>query len=143
MERRKRARKDISLPRPTAAPKYGSNPHPLLKLDRKSLPSEISNDLFNKAVANFSASISNSTHKVYSTTAKHILEAERLLGRDFSCPPSDQEQLFFLTYLQGKPLKADTVSNYMSAFRWVCKFSLWYEYFVAHGNIAARYIVWH
>ena len=117
IERRKRARKCVSIPQPTAPPKFSTLPHPLLRLSRAALPAETPEEIYDKAVGHFSASVSHNTQTVYCTTAKHMAEAEKLLGMSFSCPPTGQEQLYFLTFLQGKPLKSETVSNYMSAFR--------------------------
>ena len=90
------------LPTPSATPKYSTVPHDLLRLDRSALPPQIPEKYYTRAVQNFSSSISYQTQIVYSTTARHMLAAEKVLGRNFSCPPTDQEQLFFLTYLQGK-----------------------------------------
>ena len=120
LERRKRARKSLKLPEPTAPPKFSTTPYPSLKLSRLALPPETPREDYERAVGNFSASISQNTQAVYCTTAKHVESAEEKLGRKFSCPPTDQERLFFLTYLQGKSLKSDTVAQYMSAFRKEC-----------------------
>ena len=116
---RKRNISEISFPEPTAPPKFNPRPHPMLKLDRQALLPETSEEDYQRAVTNFSCSISHKTQSVYATTARHLLAAEQVLGRHFSIPPSDQDQLFFLNYLQGRDIKADTVSNYMSAFKFV------------------------
>ena len=109
----------FTTPCPSAPPKYTEVPHRLLKLDKAVLPVGAPIEEYNRAVENFSSSITHETQKVYATTARHVLAAEERLGRKFSIPPSAKEQLFFLSYLQGKSLKAQTVSNYMSAFRYV------------------------
>ena len=109
--------KSMVLPIATAPSKFSTTAHPLLQLDRSALPPEVSAEVFDKAARNFSSSITHGTQIVYSTTARHVLGAEKILGRVFSCPPTDQEQLFFLTYLQNRRLKAETIKNYLSAFR--------------------------
>ena len=58
LDRRKRARGNKILPKPTAPPKFSTNPNPLLKLSRSVLPVETPLDLYEEAVGNFSASIS-------------------------------------------------------------------------------------
>ena len=101
LERRRKVKKDIVLPRDTACAKYSTEPHPLLGLDRSALPPEASDLVFQRAKEKFSASISNGTQTVYACTARHVLEAEKRLGRKFASPPTKQDQLYFLTFLQA------------------------------------------
>ena len=89
------------LPQDTAPAKYNPEPHPLLQLERNALPPETSEEIFQRAKENFSASISGGTQTVYACTARHMLEAERMLGKKFASPPSQKDQLYFLTYLQA------------------------------------------
>ena len=112
-------RQRVSLPTESAVTKYNPIPHPLLRLHRQALPPQASEEDYERAAANFSCSITHRTQSGYATTARHLAAAELSLGHSFSNPPTPEEQLFFLNYLQGKGLKPDTVRNYMSAFKFV------------------------
>ena len=101
LDRRRKYEKRVVLPQDTAPAKYNPEPHPLLELERNALPPETSEEIFKRAKENFSASISGGTQTVYACTARHVLEAERILGKKFASPPSEKDQLYFLTYLQA------------------------------------------
>ena len=96
------------LPSNTAKAKYCKEPHPLLRLSRSALPPDISVSLVEKAVETFSCSVTQGTQSGYATAARHI-DAEKSLGRHFSCPPTDQEMMFLVTHLVSKGLGVSTV----------------------------------
>ena len=117
LRRAKAARKDKVSPIDSAPPKYSSVPHPLLKLSRTALPAEVSEDHYERAVANFSCSVTKKVQTNYATAVRHYLAAEVELGRKFGSPPTQTEMVFLTTFLLGKGLKMDTVRSYLSAIR--------------------------
>ena len=83
----RRNKTKLTLPKHVNQPKYSEVPHPLLKLDRNALPKEASEDDYNRAVKNFSWSVTKKVQSNYSTAVRHYLAAECSLGRKFSLPP--------------------------------------------------------
>ena len=103
------------MPTNSAPPKYSPVPHPLLKLSRTALPPEASSEDFDRAVANFSCSVTRTVQSNYATAVRHFREAEASLGREFHKPPTDEEMTFFTNFLLGKSIKVDTVKTYLTA----------------------------
>ena len=117
LRRAKAAKSDRIFPKDSAPPKYSDVPHPLLKLTRTALPAEVSDDYYERAVANFSCLVTKKVQTNYATSVRHYLAAEVELGRKFSSPPTPTEMVFLTTFLLGRGLKMDTVRSYLSAIR--------------------------
>ena len=115
--RRHRLNSRVSLPTPTAPPKYSTIPHPLLKLKGSALPPEASREDRERAIASFSSSVTKDTQKGYATAVRHYNAAHESLGRKFCIPPSSQEMVYFINFLLAKNLTPATVRHYISALR--------------------------
>ena len=114
LDRRRNAARINSLPKSTAPPKYCAVPHPLMKLSRSALPAEATDLEWENAVSKFSCSVSKETQNKYATVARHLHASENKLGRKFSIPPTNSEQIYLIGYLQSRGIKANSISSYMS-----------------------------
>ena len=109
----------ISLPKPLAKPKYSSKPLDSLKLVSTALPPGTPQSIIDTATAAFAASVSTSTQSMYKTVLGHLQKAEAVLGHEFSNPPSEEEMVFFTSYLAQRKVAASTIKSYLSAFRYI------------------------
>ena len=113
--------KKISLPKPTAPPKYSTVPLPQFKLSPSALPPGTPQCMIDSATRAFAASVSQSTQATYKTALGHLHRAEALLGRQFSTPPTDQEIIFFTSFLASKAVTKATMQSYLSALRFISR----------------------
>ncbi len=107
------------MPAPTATPKYSNQPKTHFKLSPSALPPGTPQAVIDSAQESFAASISSSTHSAYKTTLVHLQKAEALLGQKFSSPPTNQEMVFFTSYLASKNIAPSTMRSYMATLRYI------------------------
>ena len=103
----------------TALPKYSTSPDPRFCLDASAFPPGTPDYVITKAVGAFAASVAQSTQKTYATAFTHLKEAEKMLGRSFSSPPTEKEMLLFTSLLASKGLKRTTITSYLSGLRFI------------------------
>lgn len=112
-------KKPLKSVQESAPPKYSTSPDPRFRLNPSAFPPGTPDAVINKAVEAFAASVAQSTQKVYASALTHLREAEKLLLRKFSTPPTDQEMLLFTSLLAQKGLKKTTIDSYLSALRFI------------------------
>ena len=105
--------------KPTALPKYCSNPRPQFRLSSSALPSGSPPELIEAATRAFASSVSVRTQSCYNTSLNHLEKAEALLGRRFCNPPLESEIAYFVSYLIQRGLSKPTINSYMSGLRFV------------------------
>ena len=117
LTRRKEDMAKVKLSTADAPSKFSTVPHPLLKLSSAALPPEATKEYVDRAVANFSSSVTRDTQKGYATAARHYTAAQQVLGRSFSSPPSQTDLVYFITFLLGKNIGTSTIRHYLSGLR--------------------------
>ena len=108
----------MSKPSDDGTPKYSVLPHPLLRLSRLALPEGTNQNITEKAVETFSASVTQDTQSVYATAARHLFSAEAALGRKFSTPPSELDLIYLVTHLIDQNLAVPTIRSYLAGIRY-------------------------
>ena len=111
------ARRKKSRAAPTAEPDYSSKEHRLFSLSDAVFPSGTPGDIVEAGKKAFNCSIKRQTKDNYSTGVRHMKNCELLLGRPFSCPMSEEERIFYTSYLVSKGVKAETLQAYLSHVR--------------------------
>ena len=112
-------RKSKVLPKPTAKPKYSSDPHPLFKLDSSALPPGTPQSMIDSASGHFAASVSVSTLSTYKTALVHLEKLESILGKKFASPPTEEEMILFSSYLANRNIAKSTILSYTSGLRYI------------------------
>ena len=108
--------KDMTLPQPVRPPKFNTL-NKKFSLSSSTLPPDAPPRLKTLVGNLFNASVAESTSKVYSTAATHVLKLETELGRTFCWPLPDADANLLLVYLVDRGVKINTVRSYLSGAR--------------------------
>ena len=108
--------KNVCLPKPTGKPQplclsSSSQAQPCLQ----GPPQHI----LDSASGAYAASVSLSSQSSYKTALGHLEKAEAIYGSQFSSPPTNQQLVFFTSYLAQRKVASATIKSYLSAVRFI------------------------